>query len=273
MGKLALTLGILLALYSTAAADETVRAALPSWSFEQSFALSEVPEPSGLCYYPPRDSFFIVDDGAEDRPASVSEINAQGEVLQNLAIGYDLEGVCYCSADGLIYVADEHEERLYALLPEGLLLQATYRFNPGTDQEDIVRSGGNGIEGIEYIPDGHGDWSDCFMLLNQDNPHRLLALRRSDMLPETEGLCPVAAYWDVAAINAGSLYFDAEHNLLWVVHSWMNVMEIWDVLSMEVQGWEVVPGAAQEAVCVDGQGRLWIGSDSGGLASYLPAAN
>jgi uncharacterized protein YjiK len=263
----------LLALSSLALAEDSVKAALPSWKFEQALALAEVPEPSGLCYCPPRDSFFIVDDGAEDRPASVSEINEHGVVLQNLAIGRDLEGVCYCPADGLIYVVDEHEERLYALLPDGLVLQSTFGISHSLDGQELIDAGGNGIEGIEYIPAGHGPWSDCFMLLNQDDPHRLLAMRRSDMLPEAKGLSPVCAYWDIASINAGSLHFDSESNLLWVVHSWMNVMELWNVLDMSLQSWEVVPGAAQEAVCVDGQGRLWIGSDSGGLASYTPAAN
>jgi hypothetical protein len=49
----------------------------------------------------------------------------------------------------------------------------------------------------------------------------------------------------------------------------MNVMEVLDVPTMELKRWEVVPGSAQEAVTVDGQGQLWIGYDSGGIARYV----
>ena len=268
MKALPLTVIALLILTAIAAADDTVRAALPAWQYEQDFSLAEVPEPSGLCYDPLRGTLFIVDDGAADRPPSVSEISLAGELLQNMAIGNDLEGVCYCCADGLIYVADEHEERIYALEPAGLVLQETYRLDRFRDGQELLEAGGNGIEGIEYIPADHDPWSDCFVLLNQDDPHRILAVRRADLIPESEGLTPAADYRDIAEINAGSLHFDAQTDLLWVVHSWMNVMELWNVRDMTLESWEVVPGAAQEAVAIDGQGRLWIGSDSGGLASY-----
>ncbi|MCH7471498.1 hypothetical protein IIA79_00900, partial [bacterium] len=50
---------------------------------------------------------------------------------------------------------------------------------------------------------------------------------------------------------------------------WMNVMEMLDIETMEVLRWEVIPGSAQEAVAIDGQGRLWIGADSGGIARYV----
>lgn len=252
-------------------AQDEPRASLPDWKFERAMALEAVPEPSGLCYYPPRQSLFIVDDGAQDRLAAVYEIDFQGQVLQKREIGFDLEGVCFCPADGLIYVADESEERLYLLDPGDLGLVRTVRISRSMSGEEKLKAGGNGFEGIEYIPDGFGEWSDSIVLLNQDDPHALLAVRRSDMIAEEEGETEAFGFLGIAAINAGSLLFDAGTGELWVVHSWMNVMEMLDIRSLEVLRWEVVPGAAQEAVAIDGDGRLWIGSDSGGLAVYTAA--
>jgi hypothetical protein len=89
----------------------------------------------------------------------------------------------------------------------------------------------------------------------------------------TGGVAPLAACWPLPEINAGELYFDQAANELWVVHSWMNVMEILDADTMELLRWEVIPGAAQEGVTLDGQGRLWVGSDLGTIDRYLrPAA-
>jgi uncharacterized protein YjiK len=50
----------------------------------------------------------------------------------------------------------------------------------------------------------------------------------------------------------------------------MNVVQILDIHTMDTLRWEVLPGCAQEGVAFDGQGRLWISSDSGGISRYLP---
>ena len=41
--------------------------------------------------------------------------------------------------------------------------------------------------------------------------------------------------------------------------------EVLDIATLEVSRWEVCPGASQEAVTMDGEGRLWIGYDLGGI--------
>lgn len=247
-------------------------ARLPDWSFDGSWELEEVPEPSGLCYCPPRDSLFIVDDGGLNRPPAVYEMDLEAEVLAKREIGVDLEGICYCSFDGLLYVADEADEVVYVLQPEGLELVGEFTFAASIDGEPLLVPGGNGIEGIEYVPvldAGH------FLLLNQDDPHAIVRISYQsarEALSSVES-APLEACWLLPAINLGELHYDSAASELWVVHSWMNVMEILDVPSMQLKRWEVVPGAAQEAVAVDGEGRLWIGSDNGGIDRYVRPGN
>ena len=89
------------------------------WCFDTASDLPEVPEPSGLCYYPPRDTLFVVDDGGPGRPASVAELDLHAKMLQQQAVGKDLEGVCYCPLDGMLYVCDEDGERVYVMDPLG----------------------------------------------------------------------------------------------------------------------------------------------------------
>lgn len=242
-------------------------AQLPDWVYDGSSELVEVPEPSGLCYCPTTDTLFIVDDGDVDRPPAVYELDLHARVLASHEIGMDLEGVCYCSEDGLLYIADEADEIVYMLDPDGLEPAGQFEFASVFEGEPLLEEGGNGIEGIEYIP---GEGGGYFVLLNQDDPHALLkieygAAREAGASGEK---APLAKYWLLPTINLGSLHYDQTASELWVVHSWMNVMEVLDVPSMELKRWEVVPGAAQEAVAVDGQGRLWIGSDSGGIDRY-----
>jgi len=247
---------------------EKPMAQLPDWVFDGSSELVEVPEPSGLCYCPETDSLFIVDDGAEGRPTAVYELDLHANVLQSHAVGMDLEGVCYCDRDGLLYVADEADEIVYVLRPAGLDPVGNFSFSPDFGGKTLLQPGGNGIEGIEYIP---GDDGGYFLLLNQDDPPALvkIAYAEAQAALKSGGDAPLAAYWPLPAINLGELFYDRAAHELWVVHSWMNVMEILDVPTMELKRWEVIPGSAQEAVTLDGQGRLWIGADSGGIDRYV----
>ncbi len=255
-----------------AAQESEAKADLPTWRFDGSSLLPEVPEPSGLAYHPGRDTFFMVDDGDIERPAALFEINLDAEVVQKLPLGIDLEGVCYCPLDGLLYVAEEAANVVYVVEPEGLVKLGAFAYAADYGGDPLLVAGGNGVEGIEFIPDANEPAAGYFLLLNQDDPHCLFRLNHEDInLGDTEAVLPIRAWWPFKSINAGSLHYDVSQNELWLVHSWMNVVEYWDVETMAVKGWEVFPGAAQEAVAVDGAGRLWVGSDLGGLARYVLA--
>jgi hypothetical protein len=135
----------------------------------------------------------------------------------------------------------------------------------------VIAAGGNGFEGIEYIPAAAGHDGDYFLLLNQDDPTGLARVNCADIKLDGGWPVPLAGWREVEQMNAGELYYDAAQRELWVIHSWMNVLEVLDIDSGELRRWEVVPGCAQEAVARDGQGRLWIGADSGGITRYVPA--
>jgi hypothetical protein len=249
---------------------------LTGWVFDGFAELVEVPEPSGLCYHPGRDTLFIVDDGGlladgvTVRPAGIYELDLHAAVLHSAEIGDDLEGVCYCSADGMLYAVDEIDERLYVVDPEGLALVAEYQVSRYLDGEEVLTLGGNGFEGIEYIADDGAGGGDYFLLLNQDDPHCLVRIERADIIAAGDEMAvPLTGLWPLAPINLGELHYAAGSGELWVVHSWMNIMEILDIATLSVLRWEVCPGAAQEAVAIDGQGRLWIGYDLGGISRYV----
>ena len=136
--------------------------------------------------------------------------------------------------------------------------------------EEYIQAGGNGFEGIEYVPQ-EGAQPPCFILANQDDPHCLVRISADDAMRADGTEVALQQAWPLPEINTGELYYDPAANELWVVHSWMNLLEVLDARTMDVLRWEVIPGCAQEGVALDGQGRLWVGSDSGGLARYLRA--
>jgi uncharacterized protein YjiK len=245
---------------------------LQRWHYGRGFALPEAPEPSGLCYVVERDSLFLVDDGDVDRPAGVYEISLEGQVLQKREVGVDLEGICYCTGDGMLYLADEHKETVWVVQPADLVVRSSFTVALGFPDRIVITPGGNGFEGIEYIPSTSDCERDYFMLLNQDDPPALVRVNRCDIELHGDESVPIADFHRLPDINCGELWYDHASEQLWVVHSWENVYEVLDIDTLAVQSWEICPGSAQEAVTKDGQGRLWIGSDSGGLAYYTDQA-
>jgi hypothetical protein len=253
-----------------AAAAAATCVSMTPWVFDFFDELPGVPEPSGLCYCPPRNTLFVVDDGASDRPAGLYEIDLDAKVLAGLKLGKDLEGVCWCADDGLLYVCDESGEMVHIVDPQGLKLLDSFHVDATYQGQAALKPGGNGFEGIEYIPAVAPGDSGFFVLLNQDDPTCLLKMEYSAVRARKAGAdVPISMVWPLEQINSGELYYDARARELWVVHAWVNVIEILDVATMQPVRWEVCPGCAQEAVAQDGEGRLWIGYDSGGMSRYV----
>ena len=243
-------------------------AELPDWAFETAWEITAIPEPSGLCFHPQRNTIFAVDDGAVDRKAAVFELSLDCEVLAKAEYSGDLEGVCFCPVDGLLYVVDESAERLLALEPAGLTLVGEAKVARSTGGIELMKAGGNGFEGIEYVPEADG--CGYLLLLNQDDPYLLarVELATIDESISSGALAEISQSWELPALNAGELHYNVEAGEIWVINSWMNVMQVYEPSTMDLLRWEVVPGAAQEGVTLDSLGRLWIGQDIGGIVRY-----
>jgi hypothetical protein len=238
------------------------------WRYQADYPLPEVPEPSGLCFVPARGTLFVVDDGAPDRPCGVYELTLEAKVLQRREVGRDLEGICYCPVDGLLYLSDEAGDKVWIVEPEGLQVRGSCTIALEQHGQQLLRPGGNSFEGIEYIPSSQGTPRDYFLLLNQDDPSALVRVERADLVPNRADPVPLTSFHRLPDLNCGELYYDQAAQQLWVVHSWLNLYEVLDIDTLAVRDWQVCPGVAQEGLCFDGQGRLWIGSDSGGIAVY-----
>jgi hypothetical protein len=132
----------------------------------------------------------------------------------------------------------------------------------------VLKPGGNGFEGIEWIGHTPGGTGSYLLLLNQDDPHALVKVDTASLALDAPQPVALAGFSLLPRLNCGELHYDEQQGQLWVVHSWQNIYEVLDIDTLDQLSWEVCPGLAQEALCLDDQGRMWIGSDTGGLAWY-----
>ncbi len=253
------------------------------WKFAGALPLLEVPEPSGIAYYADRDSFFIVDDGGPSRPSALYEFILVAEthpeygevtgtkVKGKLELGRDLEGVTVNSSNGLLYIAEEWYDFVYEVDPNGPRHLRTFRLQHEQGGKTIAERGGDGIEGIAFRPMKGKPLGGIFYLANQNDPTCVIVCE----LPETGGavggdpaLIKVTDVIESEQINLGDIMWHPETGTLWLSHAWMNLLQIVNPDTKETVKWESLPGAAQEGITLDGDGRFWIAQDTGGVAVY-----
>ena len=290
-GMIAAVLGVFLSGLLVTNPDEALsESALtiePSdWQFAGSLPLVDVPEPSGIAYCPGRDTLFVVDDGAKDRPSGLYEVQlikvthpeygdvTDTKIVGKLELGKDLEGVCFNRTNGLLYVCDEAGERVYEVAPEGPKHLRTFRISAEYSGMQAFEQGGDGFEGIAFRPVSGLPLGGEFFLANQNDPTCVLKV----VLPDKGGevgkepvLVKIQKIIDVEQINLGDLLYDEASGKLWLSHAWQNLLEIVDPDIGKSLRLELLPGCAQEGITIDADGRLWIAQDVGGLAVYEKA--
>ncbi|MCD6119150.1 SdiA-regulated domain-containing protein [bacterium] len=263
-------------------ADLTIEAS--PWKFVGALALEEVPEPSGIAYHTGRDSFFVVDDGARGRPCALYEFKlvkvehpeygemTDAEIVGKLEIGRDLEGVCINSTNELVYLVDEANEKIYEIAPDGPTHLRTFRVILSSISTVTIEKGGNGFEGITFRPMKGMPLGGVYYLANQDDPTCVVKVVLPEKGCETGTEPPkikIQQMFKGEQINLGDLMYYEESGKLWLSHAWQNLLEIIDPDSGETLRWELMPGCAQEGITIDGEGRLWIAQDVGGVAVYV----
>ena len=289
--------GVLLAI-SASAAFVIVRGQLPAsgvteendftvmpspCKFSEFIEAPECPEPSGIAYYPATGEMLIVDDGGRGRPPSLlkyrvdSAIASSGGSYTTLAlsgkleIGRDLEGVTVNSENGLVYVVDEASESIYEIEPGAMKHLRTIAVAPGYNGKDAFRKGGNGFEGIAFRPVVGAPLGGKFYLANQDDPTCVLRVALPAAGGEAGGEpaeVKIESAFTGEQINLGDIMWNSSENTLWLSHAWTNLLEVVDIDARKTIRWESLPGAAQEGITLDGEGRLWIAQDTGGVAVY-----
>lgn len=257
---------------------------LPSpWSFVEFLGAPECPEPSGIAYFKPTGEMFIVDDGARDRKPALykyrvdSSLTRKGEsdttltLSGKLELGRDLEGVTVDEANNLVYVVEEKDESVYEVDPAAMKLLRTFSVAQKRNGENVYRKGGNGFEGIAWRPMDGAPLGGKFYLANQDDPTCVMRVTLPAKGGQSGGapaVVKIESVFQGEQINLGDIMWNEAEGTLWLSHAWSNLLEVVDIDNRKTIRWESLPGSAQEGITFDGEGRLWIAQDTGGVAIY-----
>jgi uncharacterized protein YjiK len=134
--------------------------------------ISEFPEPSGIVYHPQRNSLFIVGDEGD-----IGEVSVDGKLLRQFHFGGDLEAITADPKTGLLYIVRESHEIIFEVRPDDFKLLRRFTIDRSfEDDPNFLRRGGDGIEGLTFVPDDNNPEGGRLWAVNQWDPAVLIEL-------------------------------------------------------------------------------------------------
>jgi uncharacterized protein YjiK len=223
-------------------------------------------EPSGICWHAPRRTLFVVGDEGD-----ICEMATDGALIKKKRIreGADFEGLTYDPATGLLYVAVEEAESVLEVHPETFEVLREFALPRNFQGRTLLKAGGEGIEGITFIPDpGHRE-GGVFWVANQaftlSDEQDISAVFQVELpLRTREGEARITGYFEPGVIDLSGLHYDPKTDRILVISDATNLILEYS-RSRRLLSVQAFPGDNQEGVTVDSEGFLYIAQDTGGI--------
>ena len=226
-------------------------------------------EPSGIAWHPVRKTLFVVGDEGD-----MCEIRPDGRPVKNgrISEGTDFEGVTVVPESGLVYVAVEGDEEIWEVDPQTFLIGRRFSVPREWEGREVFPAGGDGIEGMTFIPDDAHPQGGTFLLTNQsfgvDGEPSLIA---EVVLPLRDGGSRgrILRLIVPEAIDLSGLHYEARAGRVYAVSDALNLF-----LELDRDGTLIrvrsFPGSNQEGIAMAEDGFLYIAQDSGGILRIRP---
>lgn len=240
---------------------------------EQFYPLKKIEQPSSICFAADRGTLFVIGDEGE-----AGEVGLDGKVIRHgkpYKEHTDIEGVTWWAAAKRLFIVIEGEDVIVELDPETFAPKARFpvgRAYAGPQREgvpkgDLIHDGGNGIEGITFVPDEASKEGGWFCAVNQDDPPLLLKIAAPIVSAKDGGEARIVEFWPGPIASLSEIQWDAERKHFYIESGWWNEWMILDD-KMAVLARGPFPGAQTEGLTFDAEGHLWTAMDTGGIARY-----
>jgi uncharacterized protein YjiK len=224
-----------------------------------------VNEPSGICWHAQRKTLFVVGDEGD-----IYEMMTDGAPIKQKRIREaDFEGVTYDPATGLLYIAIEEEESVLEIHPETFEVLREFALPRDFRGRTLLRAGGEGIEGITFVPDSKHPQGGVFYVANQaftlSDEQDISAVFQVELPIRTQtGGARIVGYFEPGIIDLSGLHYEPTTDRILVISDATNLILEYsrDHHLINVQAF---PGDNQEGVTVDSDGFIYIAQDTGGI--------
>ncbi len=231
--------------------------------------ISGFQEPSGIVYDASRKTLFVIGDEGD-----IGEVSTDGKLLRSSHLGGDFEGVTQDPSSGLLYVVREGHELIYEVTPDDFHIIRRFSIDR-TFQGDpnYLQRGGDGIEGITFVPDPTNKEGGRFFAVNQYDPPVLVELavpiRSSN---EKFATATIVSSRPVEAAPLSDVVWDAAINGFVVPSALWRKAYVTDAAGQYLRSVRL-PALMPEGIAFLPEGKFVIAQDSGGLVLWTPPAD
>jgi hypothetical protein len=260
-----LVLASLLLVASAPARAQSQGAASPEEKVVE-WTLPGLPEPSGVVYHSTRKTLFVISD-----EGGIGEVTLEGKVKTSRALGGDLEGITFDPATGYLYVIREGHEILFEVDPDRFAIRRRFTIDRAFEGDpDFLERGGDGIEGVTFVPDSTHPEGGRFFAVNQYDPPALieLAVPLRTSRERFERARVLKAY-RIASPPLSDVSWHAGLGIFLVPSALWRSVHVVDPAGNRLRTVRV-PGIMQEGIAAVPAGAYVIAQDTGGLLRWSP---
>jgi len=234
---------------------------------------SELVEPSGIVYDARRRTLFVVSD-----EGFLCEMETDGTKVQMQKIrDADFEGITQDPATGFLYLAIEGEERILEVDPDDFAVLREFELERYLRGEVVFKPGGQGIEGITFVPNPQHPEGGTFYVANQsfslkpDGERSLIAEVELPLRTSNEKIASgrILRTFSLGVIDLSAITYNHKTGTMLVVSDSTNTLYEIDTDGNILLA-RAFTGADQEGIALDDEGFMYIAQDSGGVIKIRP---
>lgn len=224
--------------------------------------IAKVPEASGICYVSKLDKLIVVND-----EGWIYTLNTNGKKIKKFYLGkYDLEGITYDKSKDKLLVAVEGDESVLVLNSNSLKIEKEVKIKRKFEKVKVLKkSKGSGLEAIAIDDNG-----DIYLSNQSKMTYKKKLKENASVILKINSLDKKKAkivevfnhgYIDIAGMtfHDGYLYMTSDKK---------NLLIKYDINKNKTIKEIKLPKSAQEGICFDDDGNIYIADDNGYILKY-----
>ena len=224
--------------------------------------LVKIPEASGICYIPKTDMLIVVND-----EGWIYKLTTKGQIKRKFYLGkYDLEGITYDFKNDKLLLAVEGKESILILNRASLELEIEVKIKRKFDGVEVLKkSKKTGLEAIAIDDSGDIYVSNQSKITYdkklKENASVILKIGALDKKKAKIKEVYNHGYIDIAGMtfHDGYLYMTSDKKDLLIKYDLKNNKTINKIK---------LDKSAQEGICFDDKGNIYIADDDGAILKY-----